>query len=58
MSPAGPSGAGSLVPASAWRRLMCIAYEGVPVGTIKRHVTGKGNASKAQVIEAVNTFRG
>jgi uncharacterized RDD family membrane protein YckC len=29
MSPAGPSGAGSLVPASAWRRLMCIAYEGV-----------------------------
>ena len=29
MSPAGPSGAGSLVPPSAWRRLMCIAYEGV-----------------------------
>jgi Holliday junction resolvasome RuvABC endonuclease subunit len=25
----------------------------VPVGTIKKHVTGKGNASKAEVIAAV-----
>jgi len=25
----------------------------VPVGTIKRHVTGRGNADKATVIEAV-----
>ena len=30
-----------------------IAYAGVPVGTIKRHVTGKGNANKAKVIQAV-----
>ncbi len=30
-----------------------IAYQGVPVGTIKRHVTGKGNADKAAVIAAV-----
>ena len=28
-------------------------YQGVPVGTIKRHVTGKGNADKAAVIAAV-----
>ena len=30
-----------------------IAYQGVPVGTIKRHVTGKGNADKATVIAAI-----
>ena len=28
-------------------------YQGVPVGTIKRHITGKGNASKDQVLAAV-----
>jgi len=30
-----------------------IAYQGVPVGTIKRFITGKGNADKRAVIEAV-----
>jgi hypothetical protein len=30
-----------------------IPYEGVPVGTIKRHATGKGNASKDLVIAAM-----
>jgi hypothetical protein len=30
-----------------------IPYQGVPVGTIKRFITGKGNASKEQVIAAV-----
>jgi Holliday junction resolvasome RuvABC endonuclease subunit len=30
-----------------------VAYQGVPVGTIKRHVTGKGNADKAAVIAAI-----
>jgi hypothetical protein len=29
-----------------------IPYQGVPVGTIKRHATGKGNASKEQMIAA------
>jgi len=28
-------------------------YQGVPVGTIKRHITGKGNADKAAVLSAV-----
>ena len=28
-------------------------YQGVPVGTIKRHITGRGNADKAAVIAAV-----
>jgi Holliday junction resolvasome RuvABC endonuclease subunit len=26
---------------------------GVPVGTIKKHITGKGNATKQEVIDAV-----
>lgn len=29
-----------------------IPFEGVAVGTIKKHATGKGNASKAQMIES------
>lgn len=31
-----------------------IPYSGVPVGTIKKHITDKGNASKKEIIEAVN----
>lgn len=30
-----------------------IPYQGVPVGTIKKFITGKGNASKQEVIEAI-----
>ncbi len=30
-----------------------IPYQGVPVGTIKRFITGKGNASKEAVISAI-----
>ncbi len=30
-----------------------ISYQGVHVGTIKKHIFGKGNATKEQVIEAV-----
>jgi len=30
-----------------------IAYQGVPVGTIKRHITRCGNADKAAVIAAI-----
>ena len=30
-----------------------IPYQGVPVGTIKRHATGKGNADKQAMIAAV-----
>jgi len=30
-----------------------IPYEGVPVGTIKKHVTGKGNASKTEMVKAI-----
>ena len=44
---------GLLATLTAWCEQRSIAYQGVPVGTIKRHVTGKGNADKAAVIEAV-----
>lgn len=33
-----------------------IAYEGVPVQAIKKHVTGKGNAGKPEVMAAVREF--
>jgi crossover junction endodeoxyribonuclease RuvC len=38
---------------TAWAEANTIAYRGVPVATIKRHVTGKGNADKDAVIAAV-----
>ena len=38
---------------TAWCEHRSIPHQGVPVGTIKRHVTGKGNAPKDAVIEAV-----
>ena len=44
---------GLLATLTAWCEQRSIAYQGVPVGTIKRHATGKGNADKAAVIEAV-----
>jgi len=44
---------GFLATLTAWCEQNGIAYEGVPVGTIKRHITGKGNADKNAVIEAV-----
>ncbi len=44
---------GFLAHLSAWAEQHGIPYQGVPVGTIKKHATGKGNASKAEVIEAM-----
>ena len=38
---------------TAWCEHHAIPYEGVPVGTIKRFATGKGNADKAAVIAAM-----
>jgi Holliday junction resolvasome RuvABC endonuclease subunit len=38
---------------TAWCEHHQIPYQGVPVGTIKRHATGKGNASKDEMIAAV-----
>ena len=44
---------GFLAVLTAWCEHHGVPYEAVPVGTIKRHVTGKGNADKAAVIAAV-----
>ncbi len=44
---------GLLATLTAWCEQRSIPYQGVPVGTIKRHVTGKGNANKAAVIAAI-----
>lgn len=41
---------------TAWCEHHNIPYHGVGVGTIKKHITGKGNASKAEVIKGVIRF--
>jgi Holliday junction resolvasome RuvABC endonuclease subunit len=38
---------------TAWCEHHRIPYQGVPVGTIKRHITGRGNALKEEVIAAI-----
>jgi len=44
---------GFLATLTAWCEHHQIAYQGVPVGTIKKHATGKGNAGKDEVIAAI-----
>jgi hypothetical protein len=44
---------GLLATLTAWCEQRGIAYQGVPVGTIKRFITGKGNADKDAVIAAI-----
>ena len=44
---------GLMATLTAWAELRGVPYRGVPVGTIKRHATGKGNAGKADMIAAV-----
>ena len=44
---------GFLATLTSWCEQQGIAYQGVPVGTIKRFIAGKGNADKAAVITAV-----
>ena len=43
---------GLMATLTAWCELRGIPYEGVPVGTIKKHATGKGNANKDAMIAA------
>ena len=38
---------------TAWCEHHNIPYQGVPVGTIKKHATGKGNAGKDEMIASV-----
>jgi len=37
---------------TAWCEHHHIPYQGVPVGTIKKHATGKGNAGKPDMIQS------
>ncbi len=48
---------GFMATLTAWCEHHAIPYLGVPVGTIKKHATGKGNAGKAEMVAAV-TARG
>lgn len=43
---------GFLAHLAAWCEQHTIPYQGVPVGTIKKHATGKGNADKAMMVAA------
>lgn len=43
---------GFLATLTAWCEHHQIPYQGVPVGTIKKHATGKGNADKAAMLAA------
>jgi len=45
---------GFLAHLTAWCEHHNIPCQGVPVGTIKRHATGKGNASKPELVAAAN----
>ena len=44
---------GLMATLTAWCEHHNIPYQGVPVGTIKKHCTGKGNAGKAEIIAAI-----
>lgn len=44
---------GLLAILTSWCEQRSIAYQGVPVGTIKKFIAGKGNADKHAVIQAV-----
>ena len=43
---------GLMATLTSWAELRGVPYGGVPVGTIKRHATGKGNASKESMVAA------
>ena len=47
---------GFLATLTAWCEHHQIPYQGVPVGTIKKHASGKGNASKVEVMTAVRAL--
>ena len=44
---------GFLAELTAWCEKRGIPYQGIPVGTIKKAATGKGNANKDQMIAAM-----
>uniref|UniRef100_UPI0037441041 crossover junction endodeoxyribonuclease RuvC n=1 Tax=Methylococcus mesophilus TaxID=2993564 RepID=UPI0037441041 len=47
---------GFLAHLTAWCEHHQIPYQGVPVGMIKKHATGQGNANKAAMIAAMRSL--
>lgn len=47
---------GLLATLTAWCEHHNIPYQGVPVGTIKKHATGKGNVGKTEVMDAMRAL--
>ncbi len=47
---------GFLATLTSWCEAHNLPYQGVPVSNIKRHVTGKGNARKQEVIKAIESI--
>jgi Holliday junction resolvasome RuvABC endonuclease subunit len=47
---------GLLATLTAWAEQKNIPYSGVPVGTIKKHACGKGNASKDDIVVAMQLY--
>lgn len=47
---------GLLATLTAWAEHHRIPYEGIPVGTWKKALTGKGNAGKADIMTAVRAL--
>lgn len=43
---------------TSWCEQNKVPYSGIPVGTIKKHATGKGNADKAAMIAAAEQLMG
>ena len=46
---------GFLATLTSWCEHQQIPYQGVPVGSIKRHATGKGNAGKSDMLAAMRS---
>jgi Holliday junction resolvasome RuvABC endonuclease subunit len=47
---------GFLSQLTAWCEKRAIPYQGIPVGTIKKSATGRGNANKEAMLEAVRAL--
>jgi hypothetical protein len=46
---------GLMATLTSWAEMRGVPYQGVPVGTIKRFATGKGNANKVAMMEAARS---
>ena len=47
---------GFMATLTSWCEHHQIPYQGIPVGTIKKHITGKGSANKQAIISAVKAL--